>query len=382
MSSEVWGSSRLPFITHFSGCQMCRGHSRNGSWTEEGIEPCREAFMEAFTFADGIALGALGMRRPVLGVMRASPTPSSLLGRRHARLSRCMPRLLVIGTQKGGTSTLHYLLQQGWQSSVRVNKGEKEVHYFSLDDVYARGASRYQQRWDGEEGRLGECPEGEVRAEVSASYFDYPKSAERAAALVPSARLLVLLREPVGRLLSSFNMRWQIELCGKLTWSRRDCYTGLTSRELVRENAVGPYQKAAALKVWSKCAREDKLNPSCLRADFVSKLRNRTLGEMAELERCGGGRVGECLGLPLLPQRKLYKRMEDHAFVYRSAYYHHIQTWLNFYPSQQILVLPSEALFSQASIAPAMRKLADFLQLPSSGPSVNEKVGGFIPWCK
>ena len=214
--------------------------------------------------------------------------------------------------------------------------------------MYAKGATVYQQRWDGPTGKLGECGGGEVRGEISASYLDYPKAAERASALVPAARIVVLLREPIARLVSSFNMRWQIEICGKLTWTRRDCYLGVNSRTVIRDNAVGPFQKAQALKVWSKCARNEKsLAPECLRLDFFAKLRNRTRTEMAEIDACGRGSpadntLGACLKLGILGQRKLYKRMEDHAFVYRSIYHEHLQQWLRFYPPAQLLVLPSE----------------------------------------
>ena len=68
-----------------------------------------------------------------------------------------------------------------------------------------------------------------MRGEVSATYLDYPKAAERAAQLLPGAKIIMLLREPVSRLVSSFNMKWQVEICGKLTWTRSDCYNGITS---------------------------------------------------------------------------------------------------------------------------------------------------------
>ena len=69
------------------------------------------------------------------------------------------------------------------------------------------------------------CPAaaGKLRGEISATYLDYPRAAERAAALLPHAKIVVLLREPVSRVVSSFNMRWQIEVCGKLTWTRPNC---------------------------------------------------------------------------------------------------------------------------------------------------------------
>lgn len=281
------------------------------------------------------------------------------------------------------------LFRQSSRTAARPPPGARqEIHYFSLDDVYAKGASLYQQRWDGEGAALGECPTiTAVRGEVSASYLDYPKAAERAAALVPTARVVALLREPVARLGSSFNMRWQIEVCGKLTWTRRDCFVAITSRGVIRENAVGPFQMAAAMKVWSKCAgRVGKgLDVGCLRADFVAKIRNRTLTEMRELDECvprprphrnalvvhgrdaayhrrngplphAGRETGSapwprlvrscsrkapseplsaCLRLSILGQRKLYKKMEDAAYVYRSLYGEHLINWLKFFPPSQ-----------------------------------------------
>ena len=383
LKTSVWGSSVPPFILHFSGCQMCRGHSFNGTWTESGVEACRKAFMEAFTYADDAVLERIGLRHPRLGMMTVRTNAGSPLASRHARLSKCMPDFLVVGTQKGGTSTLHYMLKSGWHAGVAINEGEKEIHFFSFDDNYAKGATVYQQRWDGPMARLGHCKaaqaQGKVRGEVSATYLDYPRAAERAAALLPSARIVVLLREPVSRVVSSFNMRWQIEICGKLTWTRPDCYRGVTSRESVRENAVGPFQRAAALKVWGKCSDGKALRVECLRADFVSKLRNSTRHEMNVLDYCAhksaaGEALGSCLGLRTLSQRKLYKQMEDSAYVYRSIYVEHLQTWLTHYPPSQLMVLPSEALFDDATRPPAMSAFATFLGLPTNGPVVDAKV--------
>eukprot|EP00965_Chrysotila_dentata_P064815 2148622-Pleurochrysis_carterae.AAC.1 len=358
LRSAVWGSTALPLIVHYSGCQMCRGHSYNGTWTDAGVAECESAFLEAFIFADHLALARLGVGHVALGLMGVRPADGSWLRARHAALTKCLPSLLVIGTQKGGTSTLHYVLSQGWQPAVQLNGGDKEVHYFSFDDNYARGASVYQQRWDGEAAVLGECAGDRLRAEVSASYLDYPKAAERAAALLPFAKLVVLLREPVARLVSSYNMRWQVEVCGKLTWTRRDCYLGVTSRQLVRAHAVGPFQRAAALKVWGRCnVDETRLDLDCLKSDFVAKLSNRTLREMRELDDCAAKApepLAHCLGLHILGQRKLYKKMEDNAYVYRSMYAEHLSTWLRFFPPEQLLVLASEALFDGATIGAAM----------------------------
>jgi hypothetical protein len=188
----------------------------------------------------------------------------------------------------------------------------------------------------------------------------------------------MLLREPISRVVSSFNMRWQIEVCGKLTWTRPDCYRGVTSRDIIRDNMVGPFQKAAALKVWSKCAEGKALKVDCLRADFVAKLRNRTRVEMAAMDECvrhtPNEPLGACLGYRTLSQKKLYKALEDHAFVYRSVYVEHVQVWLKFYPPSQLLVLPSEALFDDSARPRAMGAFATFVGLSSSGAQVDSQV--------
>ena len=107
---------------------------------------------------------------------------------------------------------MHWLLKSGWHDDVQLNDGEKEIHYFSWDDVFRNGPLVYQQRFEGSGDRLGDCPSGKVRGEVSATYFDYPNAPERAAQLLPAVKIIVLLREPVSRLVSSFNMKWQVQL--------------------------------------------------------------------------------------------------------------------------------------------------------------------------
>lgn len=48
----VWGNDAIPFVVQYAGCQMCRGHSENGSWHDGGVRKCHDAFLEAYTFGD------------------------------------------------------------------------------------------------------------------------------------------------------------------------------------------------------------------------------------------------------------------------------------------------------------------------------------------
>ncbi|KAL3929996.1 MAG: hypothetical protein SGPRY_001721 [Prymnesium sp.] len=152
---------------------------------------------------------------------------------------------------------------------VQINNGEKEIHYFSWDDNFRKGPLVYQQRFDGSGNLLGECTGDKVRGEVSATYLDYPKAAERAAQLLPAAKIVILLREPVSRL---------VEICGKLTWTRNDCYNGISSIRVINENVVAAKQRAAAVAVWNRCNVDKKsLGTECLRQDFTKKLTDKEL---------------------------------------------------------------------------------------------------------
>ncbi len=296
-------------------------------------------------------------------------------------MTRCLPNFLVIGTQKGGTSSLHFLLKSGWHDGIQVNNGEKEIHYFSWDDNFRKGPLVYQQRFDGSGDRLGECASSDiVRGEVSATYLDYPKAAERAAQLLPSAKIVVLLREPVSRLVSSFNMKWQVETCGKLTWTRTDCYNGITSVRVINENTVAARQRQAAIAVWNRCNVDKKgLDHDCLKQDFVQKLGAKIDAEIVRLNDCQKQKgfneeLGACLGMHGLEQQKLYALMEDNMFIYRSMYVEQLNRWLKVYPTSSLLVIPSEHLKDPNDMKRVMQSFARFVGLPEEGPKVHHDI--------
>jgi len=378
LNAPVWGNDQVPFVVQYAGCQMCRGHSENGSWHDQGVRKCHTAFLEAYTFGDDQVLHTLGLRHLSMETHLVRANAGSELYQRHQRMTRCLPQFLVIGTQKGGTSSFHWLLKEGWHQGVQVNNGEKEIHYFSWDDNFRKGPLEYQKRFDGSGDRLGECTGDKVRGEVSATYLDYPKAAERAAQLLPGAKIVMLLREPVSRLVSSFNMKWQVEICGKLTWTRSDCYNGITSMRTVNENTVAAKQRLAALAVWNRCNVDKKrLDPSCLRDDFVAKLTEKVDIEVARLDSCAKSNhddIVACLGLSGLEQARLYSEMEDKNYIWRSMYVDHLQRWLKVYPPEAMLIVPSEALKEGDSFKKTMERFAALVGLPRVGPQVDNRL--------
>jgi hypothetical protein len=108
------------------------------------------------------------------------------------REARCLPDAMIIGGMKCGTSSLHHYLTQhpGVIAPLR-----KEVHYFDLH--YDRGESWYRANF----GRPGEPG---LNLDSSPYYLFHPLVPQRARALVPDAKLIVLLRDPVRRAYSHY----------------------------------------------------------------------------------------------------------------------------------------------------------------------------------
>ena len=101
-----------------------------------------------------------------------------------------LPDFLGLGTQKGGTTTLHRLLSAHPQVFL---PDCKEVHYF--DQNHHHPPAWYAKHFQSI-GRAQCC------GDITPFYLFHPQVPQRIHALLPSARLVVLLRDPVERALS------------------------------------------------------------------------------------------------------------------------------------------------------------------------------------
>ncbi len=132
----------------------------------------------------------------------------ALLGARerfHAatHAGRVLPDFLIIGGQKCGTTALHaYLLEHPCVAGGL----RKEVQYFTLH--YAKGAAWYRSqfptRWASQRA-IRRCGRPLAVGDASPYYLFPPLASERAARLLPAARLIALLRDPVDRAYSHYH---------------------------------------------------------------------------------------------------------------------------------------------------------------------------------
>lgn len=116
---------------------------------------------------------------------------------------RLLPDFLIIGTQRGGTTSLYnYLIERPGVGAAAV----KELHYF--DKKFHKRPSWYRahfptsiQKYYFEITRK----QVYVTGEASAYYMFHPHVPKRVAKLLPEVKLIILLRNPVDRAYSQYN---------------------------------------------------------------------------------------------------------------------------------------------------------------------------------
>ena len=223
--------------------------------------------------------------------------------------NRILPEFLIIGAAKCGTTSLYNYLIQHPQI---LPSSKKEVHYF--DYYHHKGLGWYRSHFatnsEVEKARQqlnnshGERSRTIITGESTPYYFAHPLSPERAFQLLPNAKLLCMLRNPIDRAISSYHNQVRLGIEKLKTF----------------EEAVE--QETERIK-----GHEERLrnNPS-------------------------------------------YSSYEHKYFAYlrRSEYDYQIESWLKFFPREQLLVINSEDFY--ANPQPHFQKAIQFLNLDAWEP--------------
>lgn len=122
------------------------------------------------------------------------------------RVMRCaervVPDFLIIGAQKSGTTFLMSALEQ---SRNFLMPALKEIHYFDINfrksELWYRGLLPRQVDMSGRARELGSRT---ITGEASPYYMYYPHAAGRAHSIVPNAKIIAILRDPVERAISHY----------------------------------------------------------------------------------------------------------------------------------------------------------------------------------
>lgn len=215
------------------------------------------------------------------------PLSQRLKYRLGLRARQPLPHFLGLGTQKGGTTSLHRLLALHPQVFL---PSCKEVHYFSLHD-------HEPLSWYSEHYR--EARPGQLRGDITPYYSFHPRAPERIRAVLPQARLIMLLRNPVERALSQF------------FHARRH---GFEPLELEAALAAEPERLAGAA---ARLAAPGSSDYSHQKHSYVS--RSRYAEQLARFEA-------------LFPQRQLLVLRSEDLFESTEACWARIQAFLGLSP--------------------------------------------------
>jgi hypothetical protein len=112
-----------------------------------------------------------------------------------------LPDFVIIGAQKGGTSFLYHLLTR---HPLVEPAARKELHFFDHPEYFDHGAEWYRRcfpRLSAEDGQRS------ITGEATPYYLFDPPVAKRMAEIVPKARLIALLRNPIDRAFSHYQMQ-------------------------------------------------------------------------------------------------------------------------------------------------------------------------------
>ncbi|XP_077787200.1 heparan sulfate glucosamine 3-O-sulfotransferase 1-like [Podarcis muralis] len=104
-----------------------------------------------------------------------------------------LPQSIIIGVRKGGTRALLEMLSLHPQ----VAAAHSEVHFFNVEENYRKGLGWYSQQ-------MPISHPTQITVEKTPGYFSSLKAPERIHAMDNSMKLLLIVRDPVERLVSDY----------------------------------------------------------------------------------------------------------------------------------------------------------------------------------
>jgi len=107
---------------------------------------------------------------------------------------RHKPDFIIIGAQKGGTTSLFHYLSQHPQLNL---PSLKEIHFYTKN--YHRGISFYKTYFPYKQ-------KGKLTGEATPYYLFHPQVPDRLHKHFPNIKLIIMLRNPVDRAFSHYNM--------------------------------------------------------------------------------------------------------------------------------------------------------------------------------
>ncbi|XP_017316051.1 heparan sulfate glucosamine 3-O-sulfotransferase 1 [Ictalurus punctatus] len=118
---------------------------------------------------------------------------SSETSQNNGKLAHHLPDIIIIGVRKGGTRALLEMLSL----HDTIATAQSEVHFFDSDAHYQQGLEWYTSQ-------MPLARPDQLTVEKTPAYFTSVDAPERILHMNPSIRLLLIVRDPVDRVLSDY----------------------------------------------------------------------------------------------------------------------------------------------------------------------------------
>ncbi|HYK85873.1 MAG TPA: sulfotransferase domain-containing protein [Ktedonobacteraceae bacterium] len=195
---------------------------------------------------------------------------------------RMLPHFMIIGTQKGGTTSLYqYLIEHPCIAPIWI----KEPHFFDI--YFYKGVHWYRSHFPTtvEQYYARHIQKHDlITGEASPYYLFHPQAAQRVAKTLPRAKFILLLRNPVDRAYSQYQHQ-------------------------TRQEGVEPlsFEEALASEEQRLAGEEEKI----LRDEKYFSFNHR-----------------------------------HYSYLARSKYIEQLPAWMDVFPREQFLILRSEDLYT------------------------------------
>lgn len=104
---------------------------------------------------------------------------------------------IIAGAQRCGTTLLARVLDQHPQIYL-AKPLRPEPKFFLSPELYEKGLRHYRKQY------FSDAPAGSILGEKSTSYIEYGAAANAIAQLLPQARIIFILRDPIERAISNY----------------------------------------------------------------------------------------------------------------------------------------------------------------------------------
>jgi hypothetical protein len=222
------------------------------------------------------------------------------------------PNFLIVGAQKAGTTSLHFYLSQHPKI---VGSTPKEVRFFDRDDRYRLGRNWYRKAFIDVKRPFGAYKYFEATPE----YLYRLDAAERIYKFNPDIKIIILLREPVKRAYSAWNMYRDFLDSGKPL-------------------------------------------PSVFNNGYIHDTENNI---MKELYQSGIFPTFEQAVRADIAKYKTSSPLQEPSFIRRGVYYPQVKKYLDVFGAENVKIIAFNDLLNERKIE-TLNEILSFIELPPS----------------